>query len=749
MPPGTLVVTAPTTDFLAAEPAATLADFARACKSAARAVSLYPRTHPSIRTALERLTSATTRLVPAAGLTMVVHPETLVLDGRSPARPDLAVAELATLLHERLVGQVTIERDANADDWHALLLLLAKPAEDLLAAGGFAKAFAASGRQHFTIREIDYAEVLRERGGRRTADWDHIIACCLDGGAAAFDERALTALLEAFNDREQFAELLDRLQSAQANNGLTLGARAAALLQMLRGAMDALTAHGDDPSRVLQATADAVPLMTPDMVLALVKERAHPELGAVANSVLTRVSDRTTAEFVATSVAAEKGATERLAQAFEALVPDGERQGGILELAEEVARRAAGSDSGFDTLWQGAREMLLSYSDTKYVSAEYARELSSARTQAVEVERVSDDPPERITAWLDSVSEESLRLMDLVLLCDLLRIESDAAKWTGIVTVAVPEIERHALLGNFDGAQQLASLIAAELSDKGRWDFSIEARKALDRLAAGPLVRHVILHLRKIDDAEVTRLAALCHVIGPSLVRPLAEALAVEDNSRCIRRLRELLLGFGAAGRQSVEQLKSSSNPAVRRTAIDLLRVFGGIEALPELASMLGDSDPQVQRESIRAIVEIATPEAYAVLQRAIAAGGEARELMVRELIDLRDDRAIPVLCHALEHSHARGKVAQLDAQVVEALGSLGAHPDSTQALQRVLYAGQWWAPLRTAAMRKAAAVALRRMDSSDATAILCEAAAKGSRGVRAAARAEAAAATRREQERG
>jgi hypothetical protein len=392
--------------------------------------------------------------------------------------------------------------------------------------------------------------------------------------------------------------------------------------------------------------------------------------------------------------------------------------------------------------------MLLSYSDTKYVSAEYARELSSARTQAVEVERVSDDPPERIAAWLESVSEESLRLMDLVLLCDLLRLESDAAKWTGIVTVAVPEVERHALLGSFDGALQLASLIAAELSDKGRWDFSIEARKALERLAGGPLVRHVILHLRKIDDADVTRLAALCHVIGPALVRPLAEALAVEENSRCIRRLRELLLGFGAAGRHSVEQLKSSSNPAVRRTAIDLLRVFGGIEALPELASMLGDTDPQVQRESIRAIVQIATPEAYEVLQRALTGGGHARELMVRELIDLRDDRAIPVLCHALEHSHSRGKVAQLDAQVVEALGSLGAHPESTQALRRVLYAGRWWAPLRTAAMRKAAAVALRRLDSSEATAILCEAADKGSRGVRAAARTESATASRRERER-
>jgi len=224
--------------------------------------------------------------------------------------------------------------------------------------------------------------------------------------------------------------------------------------------------------------------------------------------------------------------------------------------------------------------------------------------------------------------------------------------------------------------------------------------------------------------------------------------LAVEENTRCIRRLRELLLGFGAAGRPSVEQLKSSSNPAVRRTAIDLLRVFGGSEALPELASMLGDSDPQVQRESIRAIVQIATPEAYAVLQTAILGSSASREAMLRELIDLRDDRAIPLFCHALHHTQPRGKLARLHADVVEALGGLSAHEESARALRHVLYAGDWWAPLRTAAMRKAAASALRRLGSDEAMAVLQDALEKGSRRVRAAARAEMAVAARRDRER-
>jgi HEAT repeat protein len=196
-----------------------------------------------------------------------------------------------------------------------------------------------------------------------------------------------------------------------------------------------------------------------------------------------------------------------------------------------------------------------------------------------------------------------------------------------------------------------------------------------------------------------------------------------------------LLLGFGAAGRQSVEQLKNSSNPAVRRTAIDLLRIFGGREALPELASMLDDADPQVQRESIRAIVLIGTDEAFAVLEQALMGGDASRGTILQQLIGLRDDKAIPLLCYVLDHTSPRRKLVPVHAQIIEALGSLGAHPDSTSTLRAVLYRGQWWAPLRTAALRQAAAAALKRLGSPETLAVLRDAAASGTRGVRNAAK--------------
>lgn len=732
-----------------AQEAALLAEFARTMKAAVRSVSLYPGTHPAIKAALARVVATSARLTSAGDVSLTVQPDMLAIDGRVAARPDLAVGELATLLHERLVGALRIGRGAALDDWMALLLLLSRTPEDLFAGGGIGKAWAATGREHFDIREIDYAEVLRERaGGGQAAAWDQIIACCLQGDGASLDEASLTAVLDIVGDAARFGALLERLETA-AGDGASVGARAAALLQLLRTVTAAVEQRRPDERDALRDTAArAASRLTPDMLLALIarSREGTPDDRAMVEGVLHSMDDSSVAAFVSNSVIAERGATERLAQAFEALVPELERKGRLLDKAHaEVESSPLGQESGFTDLWQGAADMLMSYSDKNYVSAEYGRELSGARAQAIEVERVSDDPPERVAAWLDTVSDHAIGDLDLALLLDLLRIESDPGQWHAVAAIVAREIERRTVLGEIGRVASLLEAVVRERGEAGRPELRAAATATIDKLASGPMVRHVVLQLRKADDADVEPLNRLCHTIGPALVRPLAEALALEDNNRSIRRLRELLLGFGAAGRQSVEQLKTSSNPAVRRTAIDLLRVFGGEEALPELASMLDDADPQVQSESIRAIVQIATPGAYAVLERALIESKGARNTILQELIAMRDERTAPLLCHVLTRTAPRGRLAQVHIQAMEALGSLTARAESTRALREALYRGDWWAPLRTATLRQAAAAALRRIASSDSLAVLEEAASKGSRGVRNAARPHAGAAVRRE----
>ncbi|MBM3819012.1 MAG: hypothetical protein FJW14_08350 [Acidimicrobiia bacterium] len=747
MPPLT-----PATEPMSAEQGLALAEFARMCKAAARSVSLYPATHPAIQASLGRVIAAAAKLIPASDVTLTVLPGMLVIDGRAPVRPDPAIGELAELMHDRLIGSLRVERAADVQDWRAILLLLARPAEELIADGGIGRAWTGSGRSHFEIREIDYAEVLRERAGGDAAEWDRIIAFCLQGEAAGLDEGALATLMATLGDDSKFAELLDRLQSGEAGGGASVGQRAAALVQLIRKMTELAAGRGQDgPELVLQTAANAASRLTPEMLLALVGQAraAESEHSRTAAGVVERMGDGTIASFVASAVVNERGATDRLAQAFAALVPEFERKERLLDLAkDEAAQSPLGGEPGFDGLWESAANMLTSYSDEGFVSDEYARELSGARGHAIDVERVSDDPPERVQQWLSTVSDAALRQLDLDLLMDLLRIEEDPAKWEAIAKSGAAEIERRTLQGAIADAQPIAEAIIRELGDAGREALKPAAERLAEALANGPLMRHVVVHLRKVDDAEVEAYNRLCHTIGPRVVRPLAEALATEDNNRAIRRLRELLLGFGAAGRQYVEQLKTSPNPAVRRTAIDLLRVFGGREALPELAGMLDDADPQVQREAIRAIVQMGTEDAYAVLEHALVSRRASRENILQQLIGLRDDKAVPLLCYVLNHSTPSGKMVEVHAQIIEALGGLASHPESTRTLRTVLYRGEWWAPFRTKLLRLAAAAALRRIASADTLAVLDEAARTGNRGIRAIARPHLGGLPRRERDR-
>jgi hypothetical protein len=150
----------------------------------------------------------------------------------------------------------------------------------------------------------------------------------------------------------------------------------------------------------------------------------------VVGAVVDRISDPAIAGFVAGSVIEERGATERLAQAFETLVPEIDRKRQLLALAEEqVAQSSVGQEETFEQLWDRVEKMLTTYSDQSYVSDEYARELSTSRSRAVDVEKTKDDPPERITAWLGTVSDAALRDLDLQLLVDLLTVESDPSRW--------------------------------------------------------------------------------------------------------------------------------------------------------------------------------------------------------------------------------------------------------------------------------------------------------------------------------
>jgi hypothetical protein len=725
---------------LDAADAARLTDFARACKAAARAVVLYPPSHPAIGTTLGRIASITAAPPLAGPMKIKVLPDGLMLDERAPARPDSSLTELAELLHSHLIGELTINPGGDVEAWRNFLLLLGRTPESVRTDGGIARVWTTMGGRHVELREIDYAEVLRERAGGDPVVWKHVIACCLEGSSFALDEAGILELLKVAGDSEQLASLMASLENSAGMTG-GIDVKTAALMRMLRGIIDAVSQRDPEQTEpVLKNMATAVGQCSPEMLLGLVGQPGDDdEDPRLVQAVVSRMTDATISRFVARNVVSGDTSTDRLAQAFQALVRDGSEQQRLLAMAkDEVAASPMGSTDGFESVWNNVAEKLLtSYSDEPYVSEAYGKELSGARTKAIEVEGVSDDPPDRIGRWLSTIATTALRALDIALMIDLLRIEQDDDKWRDLMTPLVGLTEDLLLVGDFDAAAELIAVLVSEANGAGTKARRQIAMTAIDVLIAGSMMRHVTTHLATVDDAHFERVKAMCVSLGEVLVRPLAEALSEEERPRTRERLTAILLAFGSVGRRTIERLKNSQNPAVRRTAIHLMRQFGGSESLPDLKELLDDNEPQVQRDAVRAILNIGTDAAFKILEQALTGGSKQSQEAIMQSIGLvRDERATSLFAYIIDHIDHRGALSSVYLRAIDSLGALR-DPAGIPPLRDALYKGEWWAPRRTGAMRTAAASALARIGTADALAVLDEAVAKGSRGVRSAARAQ------------
>src|SRR5256886_6106387 len=127
------------------------------------------------------------------------------------------------------------------------LIMLARAPEEIRSEGGISRVWTTMAGRHVELREIDYAEVLRERSGGDRAVWDRVIANCLQGSAFELDQSGIRELLGIAGDSDQLVELMTTIEaSADAAGGI--GPKTAALMRMLRGIVDVVSKN--DPERL-------------------------------------------------------------------------------------------------------------------------------------------------------------------------------------------------------------------------------------------------------------------------------------------------------------------------------------------------------------------------------------------------------------------------------------------------------------------------------------------------------------------
>ena len=224
----------------------------------------------------------------------------------------------------------------------------------------------------------------------------------------------------------------------------------------------------------------------------------------LAGELQARLTDEMLTKFLVDNIVKDRGATNRLARPSRRWSRIRRNSRTSSRAAAEQAAEIFKDDPQFESVWTSSSEMLMSYSDAKFVSEGYARELTTAQTQAVDVEKIGDDPPVRIRAWLATVSDEEIRALDQQLLLDLLTIETRPDAWSGVLDTAIANIDQLCWSATSRWRAQLLEPWSRCRATRPRRSRR-RPTAGVTKLVEGPMVRHLAMFLQQGDRHGVRR----------------------------------------------------------------------------------------------------------------------------------------------------------------------------------------------------------------------------------------------------
>jgi HEAT repeat protein len=723
---------------------------ARSLVAAARSWSLYPPEHPAVRSSVERLAGILRRANAGQVFGFGVTPDTLLIDGVASAPGEPIVAEAAAWLHQRDILRLTFLGDVPSAGLHALLALLAEDVHVVRRRGGPAKAWQEAGFPGIELEQIDLSRVLEERevehpARRRDELWRAIVSAVTDR-RKTLDEAVQRRLLEIAGDIGAIANLAGDVSAPNraADGSPMLTSQAAAVFAAYRhlvGIVDVMSP--DRRTEVMQNLAEATASLDPRLIVEMLGARDESGVSTgtpgadIKRSLAEAFDDFKVAQLLATTLAIDGQATGRLANVFDTIAPDEPRKRRVLTLTRSLLSETSfGRTNQFQTLWTSMEELLLTYNEKPFVSAEYQLDLDQVGSRA---ESMAADLPEDLAEMTKTLGQDNVRRLSVILLIDLLKLEGDPVRAPELARDVAALCEDLLLAGDYEAAVMVTAALAEQAADKSSVT-SEGSRLALDTLSQTPAFLEAVELLGGMTDDEAARFSEVCAQIGPAATDALRSLLVAEELTPARRRASAVIRNYGGRAATRLTPLVSHQSWAAQRNAAELLGELQSPDAVPVLQPLLRGSDPRVTQAAVRALAGIDDPAAARAVHTVLrAAAGAQRKAVVDALVAERDPRVVPLLVRILNESEPFGSDHPI---VIEALGAIGqiggdqAVPHVTVVMKR----RKWLARRKLRALRQASLDALRAVGSPAAEAAIVDAAATGDRLLRKMARTHQAA---------
>lgn len=708
---------------------------ARALSAAARNWTLYPPDHPAQIASMNRLREAIQRSSLGSAFGFSVTPNTLLVEG-VPAGSDGVIAEVAAMLHERDIAQVAFIGEVSADALGALMKLLAMDAAERRSRGGPAAVWAKDGDPSVVVGQIDYGSVLeREQGqikepAKRDDLWRSIVLAIAGGQKTVFDERAQQRLLAIAGSSSDIADLATAVMAPKcAGDGSPMiTSQAAVVLAAFRHLTGIVSVMAPERiAEVMGNLAAASVQLDPHVVMQVMHSEDDPhDQVPVVRGLAGAFDDGKVAELLATAFALDGTASDRLATIFNTIAPDEDRKRRVLSLARNLLSETDfGKTEKFEVLWTSMEELLVSYNEKPYVSETYRNALDGVGGRAERMAAV-DMPPE-LPAWLDTLGQDSVRRLSVIMLIDLLSIERDPAR-ADEIALDLESLAEDLLLS---GAYEDALIVVRALAERAVKAGTIGregARVALDKLGESISMRETCLLLGDIDEQAWELVRAIADAIGPSAVEALKPLVMEDAGTVASARAADAIVYYGEPAVKRLGSLAADGRWFVQRNAARLLGRIAAPSAVPLLQPLLRKGDARVAREAVLALMAIQDPAAARAVHTVLrAATGELRHAVIEALVADRDARAVPMLARILEESSPLGADHQVVLETIDALGAVG-HDTGVPPLAAVIGRRGFFGRRKLRALKEHGVDALKRIGGDRAAAALDEAGRTGDR---------------------
>ena len=288
-----------------------------------------------------------------------------------------------------------------------------------------------------------------------------------------------------------------RLQERSRAQGQSAEATHEAVVRLLRSLANYAASHApDDFDEVMNNIASRHDARVP-RADAFAARRCQPgaetdgrlESGVdLGGEVRARFTEERLAAFVAENVSRDRGATGRLAEAFNALVTSDDQRDTALLLAEErVSLSPLGSDPQFNDIWTHVVKMLMSVLGcglrTGRVRSRAERSPGAGGRDRADHRR-SAGSHRRLDLHRD---DRDLRALDQQMLVDLLRLEDRPEAWASVLELALARLEQLVLVSDLRLAGEIAGALAGVATDPNS-AFAPDARHGIaarDQRTAG------------------------------------------------------------------------------------------------------------------------------------------------------------------------------------------------------------------------------------------------------------------------